>query len=185
VAGGLNFDRIRVGDSTACGLASGGRFGATAGANGGVTVPFQIAMQSHLAIGPVGPSRRARALLGQGGVAGEPADFAARLAQILPNPIPGILGYRDSLQFTADQVARLQAISDSLDAATPALSASLQAAIRGAGERPDRSALYARLRPRLAEGRHHRHRALDEARSTLTPDQWARLPDALKTLTPR
>src|SRR5439155_2623911 len=115
-----------------------GRFGATAGANGGVTVPFQIAIQGHLIVGPIPPSRHVRALLGEpatpGGGGGVPPDFAARLAQTLPNPMPAILGYRASLRLTADQVARLQAISDSLDAALRDVSDSLSAESRRAGE---------------------------------------------------
>ena len=167
-----------------------GRFGATAGANGGVTVPFQIAIQAHLIIGPISPSRRVRALLGEpapggggaaGGGGGVPSDFAARLAQTLPNPMPAILGYRASLRLTADQVARLQAISDSLDAALRDVSDSLSAESRRAGERADPTALYDRLRPKLAEGRRHIRHALEAAQGVLTAEQWARLPDALKT----
>src|SRR5439155_599766 len=114
-----------------------GRFGATASANGGVTVPFQLAIQAHLLLGPMAPSRRVRALLGEpgapdagGGASGRggvPPDFAARLAQMLPNPMPAILSYRDSLRRTAGQIVRLQAISDSLDAAIRVVSGSLQA----------------------------------------------------------
>jgi hypothetical protein len=168
-----------------------GRFGATAGANGGVTVPFQIAIQAHLLVGFIPPSRRVRALLGApatpgaggggGGGGGLPPDFAARLAQALPNPLPAILGYRDSLQLTPDQIARLQAVSDSLDAATRDLADSLQAESQRAGERADPTALYERMRPRLAEGRRRIRHALQAAQSVLTPDQWAKLPDAVKT----
>ncbi len=172
-----------------------GRFGATAGANGGVTVPFQIAIQAHLIIGPISPSRRVRALLGEpgapgagggvGGRGGVPADFAAQLAQILPNPMPAILGYRDSLRLTAGQIVRLQAISDSLDAALRDVSDSLSAESRRAGERADPTALYDRLRPKLAEGRRHIRHGLEAAQGVLTPEQWARLPDAVKTPAPR
>jgi len=169
-----------------------GRFGSTAGANGGVTVPFQIAIQAHLIVGPIPPSRRVRALLGEpgapgagGGGRGVPPDFTARLAQILPNPMPAILGYRDSLQLTVDQVAQLQAISDSLDAAIRDVSDSLSAESRRAGEHADPTALYDRLRLKLAEGRRHIRHALEAAQGVLTPDQWARLPDAVKTPTPR
>ena len=164
-----------------------GRFGATAGANGGVTLPFQIAIQARLIVGYLPPSRRTRALLGERGVAGPgagpngvPPDFAARLMQILPNPIPAILGYRDSLQFTAEQVMRLQTISDSLDSAIRDVSDSLQEKIRQAGERADPAALYDQLRPLLSKGRHSIRRALGRAQNTLTPEQWARLPDAIK-----
>jgi len=172
-----------------------GRFGATASANGGVTVPFQLAIQAHLLLGPMAPSRRVRALLGEpgapdagGGASGRggvPPDFAARLAQMLPNPMPAILGYRDSLRLTAGQIVRLQAISDSLDAAIRVVSDSLQAESRRAGGRADPTALYDRLRLRLAEGRRLIRHALEAAQRALTPHQWAGLPDAVKTPAPR
>ena len=166
-----------------------GRFGATVAANGGVTVPFQLAIQAHLIVGPVAPSRRVRTLLGEPGARGGggavPSDFAARLAQILANPIPAILGYRDSLQLTAEQVARLQAISDSLDAATRDVSDSLIAESRRAGEHADPTTVYDRLRLKLAEGRRLIRHALEAAQRVLTPRQWARIPDAVKTPAPR
>jgi len=99
--------------------------------------------------------------------------------------MPAILGYRDSLQLTVDQVAQLQAISDSLDAAIRDVSDSLSAESRRAGEHADPTALYDRLRLKLAEGRRHIRHALEAAQGVLTPDQWARLPDAVKTPTPR
>jgi len=110
-----------------------------------------------------------------------PPDFAGRLAQILPNPMSAILGHRDSLRLSADQVARLQAISDSLDAATRDMSDSLNAESRPAGGRADPTALYDRLRLKLAEERRLIRHALEAAQRALTPHQWASLPDAVKT----
>ena len=72
--------------------------------------------------------------------------------------------------------------SSDLDAQNRPVSDSLQAAVERAGERPDPGTLFARLRPKLAEGREHIRRALGRARGVLTPDQWAKLPDALKTV---
>src|SRR5207244_1702609 len=141
--------------------------------------------------GPMAPSRRVRALLGEpgaprgGGGSGVPPDFAARVAQILPNPILAILGYRDSLRLSADQVARLQVISDSLDAEIRVVSDSLNAESRRAGGRADPTALYDRLRLKLAEGRRLIRHALEAAQRSLTPHQWAGLPDAVKTPAPR
>jgi len=171
-----------------------GRFGATAGANGGVIVPFQVALQVHMTVGPDRTRDRLRAAFGgrrgggeggrgssPGGEGGGPQDFAARLARILPNPISAILELRDSLACSPDQVVALQAIADSLDTQNRPVSDSLQAAVQRAGERPDPGTLFARLRPKLAEGREHIRRALERARSVLTADQWAKLPDTLKT----
>src|SRR5204863_470064 len=163
-----------------------GRFGATAGANGGVTVPFQIAVQARMAIGPVAPSRRVRALLGEPAASGDgggggggadkgggamPADFAARVAVILPSPISPILGLRDSLRLSADQVRRLRRIADSLDAE-----------VRQAGEHPDPGLLDAQRLPTAPGDRARIRAALERARDTLTPYQWASLPDTLRAL---
>jgi len=48
------------------------------------------------------------------------------------------------------------------------VSDSLQAAVQGAGERPDPATLFARLRPRLAEGREHIRRALQRHEAKLS-----------------
>src|SRR5205814_221724 len=117
-----------------------GRFGATAGANGGVIVPFQVALQVHMTVGPDRTRDRLRAAFGGrrgaggGGRGGLPGlagggaqDFAARVARILPNPISAILELRDSLALSPEQVAGLQAIADSLDGATRPVSDSLRA----------------------------------------------------------
>jgi hypothetical protein len=166
-----------------------GRFGATAAANGGVTVPFQIGLQAHLGIGPDRSRDRLRAVFGgrrgergaPGAEGAGPPDLASRVARILPNPITAILGFKDSLDFSAEQLAALQAISDSLDAQNRAVSDSLQADVQKAGNQPDPGILFARMRPKLAEGREHIRRALERARSVLSPEQWKKLPDALKT----
>src|SRR5207247_939253 len=202
-----------------------GRFGATAGANGGVTVPFQIAVQARMAIGPVAPSRRVRALLGEPAASGDgggggggadkgggamPADFAARVAVILPSPISPILGLRDSLRLSADQVRRLRRLADSLDAEPRSVTDSLQAQVdqagglrriadsregetrpvtdsvhaqvRQAGEHPDPGLLDAQRLPTAPGDRARIRAALERARDTLTPYQWASLPDTLRAL---
>ena len=132
-----------------------GRFGGIASASGGVTVPFQVAVQAHLAVGP-GPIRRSatrqRAL-----------DLPAPATPPPANPITPILGLRDSLGCTPDQVAQLQAIADSLDARNRLLPESLDAAVRASAAR-DNAAW-----------------ALERARAALTPEQWGKVPDALKS----
>ena len=169
------------------------RFGAIAGANGGVTVPFQIGIQAHLAIGPDrtrdrlrtafergrGANSRGGGLLGADSASA--ADFAERFARILPNPITAIMGLEDSLHFTAEQTNALQRIADSLDMQNGTVRDSLQAELKRAGARPDPGILFARLRPRLQTGRDNVRKALERARAVLTPDQWNQLPEALKS----
>ena len=133
-----------------------GRFGATAGASSGITVPFQIALQGHLAIGP-GPIRRSAR-----GVRQSAPGLPAPAAALPSNPITAILGVRDSLGCTPDQTAQLRAIADSLEARNRLLPESLDAGLK------------------LAAARDNARWALERARDVLTPEQWRRLPDALK-----
>jgi len=132
------------------------RFGATASANGGVSFPFQIALQGHFAIGP-GRIRRSPP---SPGVRQPPADLPAPI--VSANPVTAILGLRDSLHCTPDQVAQLRAIADSLDARNRLLPESLDADVK------------------LAAARDNARWALERARAVLTIEQWSRLPDALK-----
>jgi len=165
------------------------RFGAIAGANGGVTVPFQLGIQAHLAVGPDRTRDRLRSAFGggrggRGGLLGTDssgAAFAARFAQILPNPISVIVGLKDTLELADSQVTALKAIADSLDAKNAAVRDSLQADVRRGGDRPDPGILFARMRPRLQTGRENIRKALERARAALTPEQWKRLPEALKS----
>ncbi|HVH10459.1 MAG TPA: TonB-dependent receptor [Gemmatimonadales bacterium] len=131
-----------------------GRFGSTASAGGGVIVPFQLAFQAHLTLGP-GPLRRS--LRG-----GRPA--APGLPTLAPaaNPISAILEWRDSLGCTPEQTARLQAIADSLEARNRSVPESLDPAVK------------------LVAVRENAGWALERARAVLSHDQWHKLPHALR-----
>ncbi len=167
------------------------RFGAIAGANGGVTVPFQLGIQAHLAIGPDRTRDRLRSAFGggggragRGGLLGADSSgtaFAARFAQILPNPISVMVSLKDTLHLADSQVTALQAIADSLDAKNGAVRDSLRADVQRGGDRPDPGVLFARMRPRLQAGRENIRKAIERAHAVLTPEQWKQLPDALKS----
>jgi hypothetical protein len=136
--------------------------------------------------GPDPVRERLRSAFGsRGGNRGErgPVDaseFAARFARVLPNPIGPILELRDSLHLSVVQVAQLQALSDSVDLLNRALSDSDQAEIERAGDRPDPSLLFARIRPSLTRGREHGRQALARACELPTPEQWAKLPETIR-----
>jgi hypothetical protein len=119
-----------------------------------VSVPFQVGLQARFAIGP-GRIRGLRA-------AGRASAGAPVAAVTVPNPIAAILGMGDSLNLSAQQVARLQVLSDSLVARARMVSDSSQVeAYRAFALR----------------------RALEEARSVLTPEQWTKLPATFKSPT--
>ncbi len=172
-----------------------GRFGSTISANNGIIAPFQVGFQAHFTIGPDPVRNRLRSAFGSRGEGGRgapggpgsdasgpaAADFAARLARVLPNPVTAVLALKDSLQLTDDQETRLKAIADSLDAQNQVLSDSMRAQIERAGDRPDPTVLFARLRPKLTQGREQSRRALESAHQVLTTEQWAKLPEAIRS----
>src|SRR5207247_2859149 len=84
-----------------------GRFGSVASSSGGITLPFQLALQGRYALGPARVRQRARAA----------APTPAVEAPALPaNLVAAILQRRDSLGYTPEQVTQLAGISGSLDA---------------------------------------------------------------------
>ena len=79
------------------------------------------------------------------------------------------------------QVARLHAVSDSLDARNQPLSDSLQGEARRVGDGVDATALVRRFARKLTEGRDNIRWALGRTRAILTTQQWSQLPDALRS----
>jgi hypothetical protein len=172
------------------------RFGSTGGANNGIIAPFQLGIQAHLTLGPDRTRGALRGFLGRredgpGGPGGPPsggfgggADEAGR-ERALRNPVAEILQRQDSLHFTPEQRERVRAIADTLARQDSATVAALRAVTDEAGDRPDPSVLFSRLRPLLMERREHLRAALDAVRGVLTPDQWAQLPEELRTVRSR
>ena len=175
------------------------RFGNPSAQRNVFVAPFQISLQARYAIGPDAARDRIRAAFGGGGggargggrgrggfgglggLAGEgPQQTQSRLAQLIPNPVEAILKLRDSLALTADQVARLQPLSDSVDARSIVLADSIYAAVVKAGSSPDPRLLFGAIRPYLERARDNAQHALDQAHSVLTPAQWGRVPDSIR-----
>lgn len=177
------------------------RFGSPSASRNVFVAPFQISLQARWAIGPDAARDRIRAAFGGrggagggrggrggrgfGGLAGMadegPQQTQARLAQLIPNPVEGILKLRDSLALTPEHVARLQPISDSLDARSIVLADSIHAAVVKAGSSPDPRILLGAIRPYLQQARENAQRALEQAHSVLTPEQWKRVPDTIRS----
>jgi hypothetical protein len=165
------------------------RFGAQRSGQGSVVLPFQIGFQARYTLGPDRTrdlvrgalAQRAAGRLGGGpGGGGGPGNFASRFDRILPNPITQILARKDSIALTDSQVVRLTTLRDSLDAKNKRLSDAVRSDIEKAGANPDPGALFGALRPKLEEGRGNTQKAIAEAKTILTPEQWAQLPDRVK-----
>ena len=73
--------------------------------------------------------------------------------------------------------------SSSLACSSPQLSTEITAAFAaqqsGAGQ-ADPQAVFRRVGPRLNEGRQNVQKALDEVQRILTPEQWRKVPAALR-----
>jgi hypothetical protein len=157
--------------------------------------PFQLQIQGRLTVGRAPAGQQGMMGSGRGGRGGgwmgaarEPgaaaaagSDPAAMLAHAFPDPPAQILELRDTLSLSADQVERLQVLSDSLQARHDELRTAVEEQL---ATRPQAGAdpmeVLRLLQPRLAEARAQVQEALREARELLTADQWARVPEEIK-----
>lgn len=173
------------------------RFGSTRGTSNAFRVPFQLAVQARYVIGPDQNAERLRSLFGAGGgqgggrngggAQGEGAaansdDLADRLQRMLPNPAAQLLELKDSLALTDSQVVRLTALRDSTAATYATVADSIRAAVTKAGPNADPARLFAAMRPQLTKGRAMSRTVLELAHAILTPEQWAKVPERIKTL---
>jgi hypothetical protein len=120
---------------------------------------------------------------GRGGNRASAADFRERLARAVPNPFRRILELNDSLKLdlTADQKTKLQTMGDSLQVKADTLVGSLAQTLGGNEARnADPLQLGMRMRGRIQEGRALAQKAIKDAESVLTPEQWAKVPKEVK-----
>jgi hypothetical protein len=170
-----------------------GRIGGGFGGSG-----FQVALTARLAVGAQQQGGAAMAGLATGGFGGgrgggpggrggrggpggpggfDPALLADR---ILPEPITPLIALRDTLGLTDEQVERLRAIADTLIERNEPIRLEIAEAAAGAAGGGGMGDLLQRMGPRTQEGRRNVQEALDRAREVLTPEQWRRVPAALR-----
>ncbi len=159
-------------------------FGASANRQSPFRIPFQLAIQGRLTVGP-DPARQSMRVLfgGRNGAPPSADELRTRLARSIPNPFERILEVNDSvgLHLTPDQVARLHALSDSLRIASDTALDSLAATLAAAAKDGDPRTLALKIRPRLEGARRLALQAVDQAKAVLTPEQWAKVPESIKT----
>jgi hypothetical protein len=158
-------------------------FGAANGSRNAFRVPFQLAVQARLALGRDPARQPMNAALGRVGGRGSPAEFRERLARAVPNPFLRILELNDSLklELTEEQKSKLQVLGDSLQSKADTLIGSLAQTLGSNDARTAEPAqLAVRMRGRVQEGRALAQKALKDAESVLTPEQWARVPTEVK-----
>jgi TolA-binding protein len=80
-----------------------------------------------------------------------------------------------------EQVAKLQAVADSLDARNTALAQEVRKLVEGAGVNPDMAAMMGQLQPKINQLQQHIQESLRQAQGILTTEQWSKLPQRIRS----
>ncbi|HET9636665.1 MAG TPA: carboxypeptidase regulatory-like domain-containing protein [Gemmatimonadaceae bacterium] len=160
-------------------------FGATNGTRNAFRVPFQIAIQGRLTLGTDPARQQFNNVVGRGaGGRMNPEALKARMTRLVPNAFLDIIAINDSakLDLTPDQIAKLQTAGDAFKVKSDSLIEKV-ANILGDStvKNPDPMTVFAKVQPSIAEGRKLATQAINDAKAILTPAQWAKVPDSIKT----
>jgi hypothetical protein len=163
------------------------QFGSTASSRSAIRSPFLVTVQARLQIG----RDRQREMLegalrggGMGARGGNRPDFRTMIERVAPDPAATVLQMADSLKLSAEQVAKLQRISDSLRVETDSLLSQLQEIQNQSGGTAtgggDLRGIFPRIQPLLQSARGHYVQATQQIHTVLTPAQWEQLPEWIK-----
>ncbi|HEV7595708.1 MAG TPA: carboxypeptidase regulatory-like domain-containing protein [Gemmatimonadaceae bacterium] len=161
-------------------------FGVTNGTRNAFRVPFQIAIQGRLALGTDPARQQFNNAIGRGPGGGRmnPEALKARMTRLVPNAFLDIIAINDSakLELTPDQIGKLQSSGDAFKVKADSLIDKV-ANILGdtTVKNPDPMTVFAKLQPSMTEGRKLATQAINEAKAVLTPAQWAKVPESIKT----
>ena len=161
-------------------------FGTANGTRNAFRVPFQIAIQGRLTLGTDPARQQFNNAVGRGPGGGRmnPEALKARMTRLVPNAFLDIIAINDSakLELTPDQIAKLQASGDAFKTKSDSLVDKV-ANILGdtTVKNPDPMTVFAKLQPSMTEGRKLATQAITEAKALLTPAQWAKVPESIKT----
>ena len=174
------------------------RFGANRAGQNGITLPFQLGIQARYTLGPDRFRDMIRGMIAGGGRGGPggpggfggpggqpgapggggPGGFA--MGGMNANPVQSIIALKDSIALTAQQLAKLQPLSDTLAARNKALGEEFQKLMKDAGANPDMGALFGRIRPKMEAAQRERAATLRHVQEILTPEQWAKVPERVR-----
>jgi hypothetical protein len=161
-------------------------FGVTNGTRNAFRVPFQIAIQGRLALGTDPARQQFNNAIGRGpgGARMNPEALKARMARLVPNAFLDIIAINDSakLELTPDQIAKLQSSGDAFKVKADSLIDKVANMLGDTTvKNPDPMTVFAKLQPSMTEGRKLATQAINEAKAVLTPAQWAKVPESIKT----
>ncbi|HEY1951203.1 MAG TPA: carboxypeptidase regulatory-like domain-containing protein [Gemmatimonadaceae bacterium] len=160
-------------------------FGVANGTRNAFRVPFQLAIQGRLALGTDPARQQFNNAIGRGaGGRLNPEALKARMTRLVPNAFLEIIAINDSakLSLTPDQVTKLQTAGDAFKVKSDSLVDKV-ASILGdtTVKNPDPMTIFGKLQPSITEGRKLATQAINDAKAILTPEQWAKVPESIKT----
>ena len=160
-------------------------FGVANGTRNAFRVPFQIAIQARLALGTDPARQQFNNVVGGGRGGRLSADaLKARMTRLVPNAFLDIIAINDSakLGLTPDQLARLQTSGDEFRLKADSLIDRVANMLADTTvKNPDPMTVFAKLQPSMAEGRKQATQGIAAARTILSPEQWAKVPESIKT----
>jgi hypothetical protein len=161
-------------------------FGVPNGANSAYRVPFQVGLQGRLTVGQ-DPARQQIGRMFGTGPDGKPLskeEWKTRLARVVPNPFLQTIALDDSLKLglTPDEKTKLKALSDDVAIKADKIADELADVLTSAGNAPDPAVIGARMQGKTDEARKVAEKSIADLKATLTPEQWAKLPDSMKTV---
>jgi Carboxypeptidase regulatory-like domain len=160
-------------------------FGVTNGTRNAFRVPFQIAIQGRLALGTDPARQQFNNVIGRGpGGRMNLEALKARMTRLVPNAFLDIIAVNDSakLELTPDQIVKLQSSGDAFKVKADSLIDKVANMLADTTvKNPDPMTVFAKLQPSMAEGRKLATQAINEAKAVLTPAQWAKVPESIKS----
>ena len=166
------------------------RFGDNPARRTAIRSPFQLALQARLQLGPdrqrellEGTLRGINGARAAGGRGGRNFDIRTIVERVAPNPVSAIIALKDTLQLSAEQVTRLQAVADSLSAKNDTLINDVEQQLAKGQGGADLAAVFPNIQPRLQQARNNYLAAVKSAQAILTPEQWNKLPDEIRNPT--
>jgi hypothetical protein len=161
-------------------------FGATNGTRNAFRVPFQIAIQGRLALGTDPARQQFNNAIGRGPGGGRmnPEALKARMTRLVPNAFLEIIAINDSakLELTPDQIAKLQTAGDAFKVKSDSLVDKVANVLGDTTTKnPDPMTVFTKLQPTIAEARKLGTQAINDSKAILTPAQWAKVPESIKT----
>ena len=159
-------------------------FGVTNGTRNAFRVPFQIAIQGRLALGTDPARQQFNNVVGGGGGRLSADALKARMTRLVPNAFLDIIAVNDSakLELIPDEIAKLQSSGDAFKMKADSLIDKVANLLADTTVKsPDPMTVFAKLQGSMTEGRKLAAQAINEAKAILTPAQWSKVPDSIKT----